>query len=584
MAIGLTDDPAESDDLKVESYYIGLADFVARCPTPMTVALQGGWGTGKTSAMKMIQRHLPKAQGIKVVEFNTWQYSQFDLGDQLVFSLLSAILEKVAPPSKVPASKDLLEKIAVVKRMGMGAAAGVARSLAVMAAGNVGRVAVDAVDGAFEAASEAPPVPELTTRLVDVRSEFSAIVDTYVAGSDGHDGRVVVFIDDLDRLPPRRAIEVMEALKTLFDCPGCVFVLAIDFDVVARGVRDKYGEGMNEAKARAYFDKFIQVPFRMPVAEYNVEELLAVSLAQLGIGTSGTKNFEQLIRLSVGPNPRALKRLLNTFVLLTSVARAKAETDTSREAVPQEDERVFALLALEAAYPGFHDQLRSAADTAGLGDLLLAAAGSPDGKSSPQDPAEWEVEPERTADFRQFAALLKKVLGAEEEVAQALSRTSLTSVGGRGATVVPITEPAQKSQRAMGAGIDGERLRQAGHLEDLLAREVERRGGNFTSALRSKPDWWHWYVSSQGGSRLKPWGQLTFAAGGTIRLYFGSPQWPAEDLARLQRALQDLASRHGWRLETADQGSYFRLHGIGAADDIAELVPLLGECAQLASS
>jgi hypothetical protein len=52
----------------------------------------------------------------------------------------------------------------------------------------------------------------------------------------------------------------------------------------------------------------------------------------------------------------------------------------------------------------------------------------------------------------------------------------------------------------------------------------------------------------------------------------------------LERRLQDLATPRGWRLETADKGSYFRLNGIGAADEVAALVPLLAECALSALS
>src|SRR5690606_8801444 len=112
MALGLTDGPADQDHLGIESYYAGLAGFIAGCPTPMTVALQGDWGTGKTSAMKMVQRRLEQdAPHAKIVEFNTWQYSQFDLGEQLVFTLLQAILEQVAPPETVSESRELLNKV-----------------------------------------------------------------------------------------------------------------------------------------------------------------------------------------------------------------------------------------------------------------------------------------------------------------------------------------------------------------------------------------------------------------------------------------------------------------------------------------
>ena len=150
--------------------------------------------------------------------------------------------------------------------------------------------------------------------------------------------------------------------------------------------------------------------------------------------------------------------------------------------------------------------------------------------------------------------------------------------------MVILTDPAEKAARAAAAGIDAGRLRQAGLLEDLLGQEVARRGGSFESALRSKPSWWYWYALSPAGARSASWGQLTFAGRQKITLYFGSGAWPADRRDALEKRLQELADRHGWRLGTADQGTYFRLHQIGADDDIRDLVPLLAECALLAQS
>lgn len=55
--------------------------------------------------------------------------------------------------------------------------------------------------------------------------------------------------------------------------------IAIDFDIVAQGVKEKYGADFSEDKARAFFDKIIQVPFNLPISAYNVSEALKSWLA-----------------------------------------------------------------------------------------------------------------------------------------------------------------------------------------------------------------------------------------------------------------------------------------------------------------
>ena len=57
----------------------------------------------------------------------------------------------------------------------------------------------------------------------------------------GEGGRLIVFVDDLDRCLPEKAIEVLEAIKLFLEVPGAVFVLGMAPDVVERGIEVRYG-------------------------------------------------------------------------------------------------------------------------------------------------------------------------------------------------------------------------------------------------------------------------------------------------------------------------------------------------------
>ena len=111
--------------------------------------------------------------------------------------------------------------------------------------------------------------------------------------------RIVFFIDDLDRIAPYRAVELMEIMKNFLDCKKCIFVLAIDYDVVVRGVNDKFGE-TQESKARSFFEKIIQLPFMVPVNYYNVEHYVKNLLNGLGLSIQDSnmhKNLFELMKL-----------------------------------------------------------------------------------------------------------------------------------------------------------------------------------------------------------------------------------------------------------------------------------------------
>ena len=94
--IGNTDTPISSfgmDEFQIEPYITGVAEFIEECETPMTIAVQGDWGCGKTSMMNMIQDYLGKRGTIIKIWFNTWQFSQFNMDDQLAVTFLKYLVE-----------------------------------------------------------------------------------------------------------------------------------------------------------------------------------------------------------------------------------------------------------------------------------------------------------------------------------------------------------------------------------------------------------------------------------------------------------------------------------------------------------
>jgi hypothetical protein len=78
--------------------------------------------------------------------------------------------------------------------------------------------------------------------------------------------RVVLFIDDLDRCPPNRVVEVFEAIQLILRRPLFVVVTAIDDRYVTRSLEHKY-KGILEADRSPtgydYLEKIIQIPYRV---------------------------------------------------------------------------------------------------------------------------------------------------------------------------------------------------------------------------------------------------------------------------------------------------------------------------------
>ena len=78
---------------------------------------------------------------------------------------------------------------------------------------------------------------------------------------------MVVFIDDLDRCLPEKAVELLEGLKVLLDLENFIFVIGVAREVVERGIRVRYkelfeGDGADGVLLeRDYLEKIVQFPF-----------------------------------------------------------------------------------------------------------------------------------------------------------------------------------------------------------------------------------------------------------------------------------------------------------------------------------
>lgn len=354
---GFTDKAAEEDLFQIKSYTDGLSEFIKVCNTPMTISIQGSWGTGKTSIMNFIERNLKDAGNIEIVKFNTWQFSQFNLEDQLAISFITSMIKQIKlSPEDSKGLEKMAHSLAIVGKgvKSFGATAlGVAASTA-----TAGMIKTEDVKDVIDKLTSNEN-KDIATAISDLKEEFEKCIKASLAKHNNN--RIIFFIDDLDRLEPRKAVELLEVMKLFFDVENCIFVLAIDYDVVIKGVADKYGrfykdEKENLEKGKSFFDKIIQVPFKMPVGKYDIDNYVKQCFADIGVPCTNDKELEKyvdLINCSVGNNPRSMKRLFNAFLLVTKIVEpSQLEKKKSKQLL-------FAVLCMQYSFESFYNYILS---------------------------------------------------------------------------------------------------------------------------------------------------------------------------------------------------------------------------------
>lgn len=305
---GVSDLPLEANDsncLGTEDYVKGLVQFINGCQTPMSVALQGDWGTGKSTFInQMIASFSKENKEVIPVYFNTWQYSQFNMSGDLYTSFIINIIESISKVNKMNSEKG--KKILT--------------TLSKIAVNGVGQF-ITAKTGFDTSLAMEMFTHEKTNSVSQLKEDFSNLVNEVA-----DNGRVVIFVDDLDRLSPETAVELLEIMKLFMDVKKCVFVLAIDYGVVVKGVRAKYGKDMTDEKCRSFFDKIIQLPFRMPVENYTIDKLVKETFKG-DINDEILDVVTGLLKDTLGMNPRTFKRLYNSFTLLRLVHDVNKKND-----------------------------------------------------------------------------------------------------------------------------------------------------------------------------------------------------------------------------------------------------------------
>jgi hypothetical protein len=346
----ITDKPIENnseDKLKMSRYGNVLSNFIKESDTPLTVGLQGEWGTGKTSMLYMLLEHF-KSQNIATSWVNTWEYSMFRSPGETTPAILKGMLTNLKLSCESEGkwtieekSKDSVKK--VFKFLG---------NVANQVISNQTGVDIKDAVSNEEASRE-------QAEIAEIKKEIALIITKLIEDTNNEYKKVVFLVDDLDRIPPEQAVEVLESLKNLFDVPNCVFVLAIDYDVVVKGLESKFGKKTeeNEREFRSFFDKIIQVPFSMPTGTYDMGNLLSEKLISLNIVIPDDLNdsYSNVVKYTIGYNPRSLKRYINSFSLLRSLRNSDFEEDASDfgdNAPDSEDDLIlFAMIGVQISYP-----------------------------------------------------------------------------------------------------------------------------------------------------------------------------------------------------------------------------------------
>ena len=356
--IGIVDEANKGKDtLDIGRHASALTKFIKHTATPMTIGIQGEWGSGKTSLLLKIHSALKADETHKQIWINSWEHSLLSTPEEALLKITNEIIQEMLGSDDKITNKEKITNLA--SNVFKGAL----------------RVGASVVGGSEAAKVTEELLGEKASSIKELRDQLDCLAHEIKELSTNKFEKIVIYVDDLDRIEPKNAVQILELLKNIFSIPNCVFILAIDYQVVVKGLKDKFGEQTdeNEWEFRAFFDKIIQLPFMMPMGQYNIGGYVGDLLEKIKFieNTSDCRDqINRLVTLSIGGNPRSLKRLVNSLTLIDIFSSIKVESlegntidedneNEYSELEAGEDTRLLllAIVCLQISYPTFYELL-----------------------------------------------------------------------------------------------------------------------------------------------------------------------------------------------------------------------------------
>ena len=257
----------------------------------LVIGIYGSWGTGKTSIINMIENEISNFEDDKTIfiRFSPWNYSDKDSLIRLFFESLKIKLNIHHNKNIDNAIDNYLEALDILTLIP-----------------GVNYTIVGIIKKIIKAFRKKNETFDLEANKKLLEKQLSAI-----------NKKIIVVIDDLDRLTNIQIRETFQLVKQVADFPNLIYILSMDREVVARALTEVQNIDGNE-----YLEKIVQIPFEIPkigkdklqnILNNKIEKIIDSSSDKIEININyWSKIYFKCIEPYIN-TIRDVNRVINTF-------------------------------------------------------------------------------------------------------------------------------------------------------------------------------------------------------------------------------------------------------------------------------
>lgn len=241
----------EEDELDRCGFSKSLGNAIFNCSgeDSMVIGLLGKWGYGKTSIINMAVEHIENISKAEdnppiIVKFNPWLFSN---QNQLIKKFFDEISINIKDNDIVNKLKSYVDKI-IPPIIGLATIIDPARA-----------------QGLLKTAEYVDGIQSEEDSLESLKGDINyLIIEKNV--------RIIVIIDDIERLPDFEIRQIFQLVKLIADFPNTTYLLSFDRSVVIKAI-----EKVQKGSGENYLEKIVQIPFEVPKLSKKDKERILIS-------------------------------------------------------------------------------------------------------------------------------------------------------------------------------------------------------------------------------------------------------------------------------------------------------------------
>jgi len=320
----LTDDIAIDPILDFNLYRNAIVNIVKTSHPKFTIGIFGEWGAGKTTLINSVDNALQTDKSLIRVRLEAWRYKweQFPIA-----SLLKSIAYALPAEKQFEDLKKKLETSAInfLKNT-----ADILTSIISKYASEEYEISQEMFDTfKKELNSKIQLIAELDRDTVyfDGFEEIKKEIKNLRLENPAF--RIIVYVDDLDKCSPKKALELLEIIRVFQDVEGFIYIIGISHDILIKLGNIESNEKSNEGEH--YVKNLIQVPIALPKWSNQdtvklVRDFIKKGMIHDKFKDVVDKNIE-LISVAIDNNPREIKRFLNNFIVAHEIFSGKKSSE-----------------------------------------------------------------------------------------------------------------------------------------------------------------------------------------------------------------------------------------------------------------